>query len=201
MITGELASVLLKDNHTRGATRSKEQPLSLFVSKTDFQPKNVSVKTLGFLKLSYWNRDLVKTSDQHRRLQRRGHARATLGLNHPQGMSVRIPDQQPLREPERPVCQSHHSRRKRVARAATNRSRHRLGIVADQTRLPVREIIGAGIGGHRPPVSWGQIFEELDAGTRGRPERRDAQARAKDIVQAFLLGPVILTLTSHSKAD
>src|SRR5262245_16522591 len=128
-------------------------------------------------------------------------ARATLGLNHRQGMSVRIPDQQSLREPERPVCESHHGRRKRVARAATNRSRQRFGIVADQDRLAVCEIVGAGIGRHRPPVPWGQIFEELDTGTRGSPERRDAQTCAKDVVQALLLGPVILTLTSHAKAE
>ena len=72
MVARKLAGLLLEHDHPGGAPGAEEQPLSAIVSKTDFEPEHVAVKRLSPLELSYGNRNLVDTSDQHRSPPRRG---------------------------------------------------------------------------------------------------------------------------------
>src|SRR5258705_3175304 len=125
----------------------------------------------------------------------------SLGLHHGQSVAVRVPDQKPFREPECSVGRGHNAGRQHRAGTTATPWRHRLGVLADQRRLPVAKIVGASIRRYRPPVPRGQVLQELDARTGRRPERRDAEAGAKDVVQALLLRPVVLALACHSKAE
>src|SRR3954451_6028464 len=63
--------------------------------------------------------------------------------------------------------------------------------------LPVDEVVGLLLWRKWTPVARRQVFKKLNARTRGRPERGDAQAGAEDIVEAFLLRTVVLTLSCY----
>ena len=56
-------------------------------------------------------------------------------------------------------------------------------------------------GGHGPAVARREVLEELDARARRRAQRRDAQARAEDVVQVLLLGAVVLALAGDAQAE
>src|SRR5262249_10305869 len=71
----------------------------------------------------------------------------------------------------------------------------------NQCGLPVRDVIGAEVGGRRPAVTRCKILEELDSRPFGSAESRDAQASPKDVVQVLLLDVVVFALAGHLKTE
>ena len=60
-------------------------------------------------------------------------------------------------------------------------------VLGDQRRLPMPEIAGPGVAGHRPAAGWRLVFEELDVGRgRSRHHRRDQACVVEQAVQHFL---------------
>jgi len=59
--------------------------------------------------------------------------------------------------------------------------------IARQRDTPGQEIVGLSIGGQRSSAGRRDVFQELDPRTVRGPQCGDAEARAEDLVQVFLL--------------
>jgi len=116
-------------------------------------------------------------------------------------MPIRIPDEQRPGEAEERLGGRDDSRAQQRAGAPTQDPDHTIDVPNNERRLPVGQIIGACIAWRRPPVTRRQILEELNSRPGGGPQRRDAQPCAEHIVQPFLLWPIVLAATHHSKAE
>src|SRR5204863_9556789 len=95
----------------------------------------------------------------------------------------------------RPVVRQLDSSRGNKSGPAVPESLHGF-IRADpqESGLPVDQVIGLLLRRKRTPIARRQVFEKLDAGPRRGPQRGDAQPGAENIIEAFLLGTVVLAL-------
>ena len=89
-------------------------------------------------------------------------------------MPVRVPDEKRAREAQDALVWRDNAGTQRAADAPAESPVHGLRVGGDERGLPVRVVIGAGIRRHRPPVSRGEVFEELDPRPRGGAQRGDA---------------------------
>src|SRR5439155_15760165 len=65
----------------------------------------------------------------------------------------------------------------------------------------MEQVARARIGGIRTSVTRRDIFEELHARPRGCAQGCDSKPGAKDVVQVFLLHPVVLTFSNLLEAE
>src|SRR5438046_572908 len=131
---------------------------------------------------------------------RRSRIRPSWRLHDLEYVSVRIADQEPLREAQLAPAERDRARGdKRRARLAERACG--IAVAADQAGLPVHHVVGALVGRDRPAVARRQVLEELDAGPARGPQRGDAQPGAEHAVQVLLLGPVVLALALHLESQ
>src|SRR4051812_34568347 len=109
-------------------------------------------------------------------------------------MAVRIADRNCFPESRLTVRQLYSSRGHKGGPAVPESLRGFFRADPQESGLPVNQVIGLLLRRKWTPVARGQVFEELDSWPRCCPQRRNAQARAENIVEAFLLGTVILAL-------
>src|SRR5262249_43540977 len=67
--------------------------------------------------------------------------------------------------------------------------------------LPIEQVAGSRISGIRTSVTRQDIFEKFDARSRGCPQSRDSKTYPKDVVQVFLLDPIVLTFAGLLQSE
>ena len=79
--------------------------------------------------------------------------------------------------------------------------RQKIDIVCCNHCLPVNDVVRVNVRRPRPAIAWRQIFEKLDAWSRSCAHSGDAQMRAENLVQMFLLGPEIFALARFAQSE
>jgi hypothetical protein len=110
-------------------------------------------------------------------------------------MPVRIARKKTFCKTEISVESLCNTGRNHSSTGATEASHCGFGASRGEGRLPVPQIICARILWRRAAVAWREILEKLDPGASLGSQAANLQARARDVVQAFLLRTIVHTLT------
>src|SRR3954469_17596610 len=93
-----------------------------------------------------------------------------LFFDQPDGMAIGIADHHRLLEAQfglRVLWNEHHVGADELRAGPAQALGSGPDVLGDECRLPMPEIAGPGVAGHRPAAGWRLVFEELDVG-RGR---------------------------------
>src|SRR5215831_11172309 len=116
-------------------------------------------------------------------------------------MTIRVADRDCFPEPRLAVRQLDGPGGYESGPAGPQRPRRIVGARAQEPGLPVDQVVGLLLRRIGAAVARRQVFEKLDARPRRGAQRGDAQPRPEDVIEALLLGPVVLALPGHFHAE